>query len=187
MIGELPRSLNVNGKTFKIRTDFRDVLKIVAAFNDCELEDEEKVYICLLVLFKNFNDLKKSDYEAAFKAAIAFIDCGGQEQDEKKPAAQIMNWEQDEKIMFPAINKVAGFEVRAAKYIHWWTFIGYYMEIPEGVFSHVLSLRLKKAKGKKLEKWEREFWNANKDICVIKKKLSAEEKAEKEKLNALLG
>ena len=185
MLGELPRSLRVNGKEFRIRTDYRDILKIVSAFNDRELEDDEKVYICLVILFKNFDNLKKDDYEAAFKAALSFIDCG-QEPNNSKPAPNIMDWEQDEKIMFPAINKAAGFEVRTAKYIHWWTFIGYYMEIPEGIFSHVLSLRLKKAKGKRLEKWEKEFWSANKEICVIKTKLTKEEQAEKDKLNALL-
>ena len=47
MIGELPKSLTVNGVEHPIRTDFRDVLKIVCAFNDPELEQEEKVYICL--------------------------------------------------------------------------------------------------------------------------------------------
>lgn len=186
MIGELLRVLFVNGKKLKIRSDYRDILKIVTAFNDRELEDEEKVYVCLFILYKDFKKLKKEDYESAFKAALSFIDCE-QERKHDKPLPRIMDWEQDENIMFPAINKAAGFEIRSAKYIHWWTFIGYYMEIPECVFSRVLSIRLKKAKGKKLEKYEKEFWSANKDICVLKEKLTEEEQAEKDRLNALLG
>ena len=82
---------------------------------------------------------------------------------------------------------MAGYEVRSAEYIHWWTFVGYYMEISEGVFADVISIRLKKAKGKKLEKWEQEFWNANKRVCVLAPKLTAEEQAAKDRLNALLG
>ena len=89
--------------------------------------------------------------------------------------------------MLPAINHVAGFEVRAAEYIHWWTFMGYYMEISEGIFSHILGLRVKKAKGKPLEKWEREYWRENKALCVLNAKLSEEEKAERDRINALLG
>ena len=54
MIGELPKSLTVNGVEHPIRTDFRDVLKIVCAFNDPELEQEEKVYICLFKACQNF-------------------------------------------------------------------------------------------------------------------------------------
>lgn len=184
MIGELPKSVCVNGVYHSIRSDFRDILKILCAFNDPELENSEKVYICLFILYEDFDEIPDTDYEAAFKAAIQFIDNGTDSNGPKSP--RVMDWEQDESIMFPAINKVAGFETRAADYLHWWTFMGYYMEISEGVFSNVLSLRLKKAKGKKLEKWEREYWSANKSICVLKPKLTAEEQAKKDRLNALL-
>ena len=189
MIGELPRTVCVNGVEYDVRTDFRDILKIVTAFSDPELEDNEKVYVCLFIFYEDFNRLPRRDYEAALKEAIRFIDHGDPDSDEESPQKMphVMDWEQDEAIMFPAINKVAGFEVRSAEYVHWWTFMGYYMEISEGIFSNVLSLRLKKAKGKKLEKWEREFWSSNKGICTLKEKLSEEEKAERDRLNALLG
>ena len=49
-----------------------------------------------------------------------------------------------------------------------------------------MALRSKKAKGKALEKWEREFWAANKDLCVLKVKRSAAEQAEIDRLNKLL-
>lgn len=185
MIGELPKSLSVNNIEYDIRSDFRDILKIVCAFNDPELENEEKIYVCLCILYEDFDSIPKSDYEAAFKAALDFIDAGAKGDNKKSP--RTMDWEQDENIMFPALNKVAGFETRTADYVHWWTFIGYYMEISEGVFSTVLSLRGKKAKNKKLEKWEREYWQANKDICVLKPKLTAEEQEAKDRLNAMLG
>jgi hypothetical protein len=51
----------------------------------------------------------------------------------------------------------------------------------------VLNLRQKKAKGKPLEKHEKEFWNANKKLCVLQAKLTEEEKEEKARLLALLG
>lgn len=185
MIGELPKSLCVNGIIHPIRTDFRDILKIVCAFSDPELEPEEKVYICLLILYEGFEEIPQADYEEAFKAALGFIDYGIM-ADKKAPSVSVMDWEQDANIMFPAVNKVAGFETRSADYIHWWTFMGYYMEISEGVFSHVLSMRTKKAKHHKLEKWEQEYWNSNKSICVLRPKLTAEEQAKKDRLNELL-
>ena len=184
MIGELPKSLTVNGIDYSIRTDFRDVLKIICAFNDPELEPEEKVYICLFILYVDFDSLSQPDYEQAFNAALNFIDYG-MKDDKKSP--RVMDWEQDENLMFPAVNKVAGFETRSAEYIHWWTFMGYYMEISEGVFSTILSIRMKKSKHKKLEKWEQDYWNSNKSICVLKPKLTAEEQAAKDRLNAMLG
>lgn len=186
MIGQLPERLCVNGVERDICTDFRDILKILCAFSDPELEDSEKVYICLFNIYPDFAEIPKEDYEEAFKMALSFIDHGGND-DPDRPSPHVMDWEQDERIMFPAINKVAGYETRSCEYLHWWTFLGYYMEISEGVFSSVLSIRLKKAKGRKLEKWEREFWTSNKSLCVLKTKLSAEEQEEKDRLNALLG
>ena len=183
MIGELPRSLDVNGKEYEIRTDFRDVLKIVCAYSDPELEEKEKAYITLRILYPDFDDMPEEDYEEAFEAAIRFMDYG--QTDDGKPSPKVMDWEQDENILFPAVNKVAGFETRTADYIHWWTFMGYFMEINKGVYANVLSLRLKKATGKPLEKWEREYWNANKGICILRPKLTEEQKAKKDKLNKL--
>ena len=184
MIGRLPTSLTVAGKEYDIRTDFRDVLNVLTAYGDPELNDQEKVYVCLYILYTDFETIPQDDYEAAYKEAVKFIDCGASSND--KPSVRTMDWEQDEPILFPAINKVAGREVRAMEYLHWWTFMGYLMEINEGIFSQVLSIRHKKAKGKKLEKWERDFWQANKDICVLRQKLSEEEQAAKDRLNALL-
>lgn len=187
MIGELPTRLEVNGKSYAIRTNMRDVLKILQAFGDPELENEEKVYICLFILYRDFDEMPQDDYAAAYQAAMDFIDCGLKTGASKgRPPVRTMDWEQDAPLLFPAINKVAWREVRSLPYLHWWTFMGYYMEINDGIFAQVMSLRSKKAKGKKLEKWEREFWAANKDICVLKEKLSKEEQEEIDRLNKML-
>ena len=184
MVGDLPQTISVNGVDYEIRTDFRDIIKIIIAFSDPELEDKEKAFVCLFILYEDFDALPKQEYEAAYKAALAFIDYGAGEDDKHRP--RTVDWEQDEKILFPDINKVAGYEVRTAEYVHWWTFVGYFLAVTEGLSSTVINLRSKKAKGKKLEKHEREFWNANKSICLLREKLTEEEQAQKDRLNALL-
>lgn len=187
MIGELPTRLDVNGKSYAIRTDMQDILKILQAFNDPELENEEKVYICLFILYRDFDQMPQDDYSAAYKAAVDFMDCGVHTgSGQNRPSVRTMDWEQDAPLIFPAVNKVAGREVRSIPHLHWWTFMGYFMEIHDGIFSQVMTLRAKKAKGKKLEKWEREFWAANKDICILKERLSKEEQDELDRLNKLL-
>lgn len=184
MTFELPTSLDVAGQEYEIYTDYRDVLNIIAAFEDPNLEPAEKQYICLHNLFKNDEEIPQEHYAEAYKAAITFID-NGIEPDQGSP--RTMDWEQDAPVLFPAINHVAGFEVRSVDYLHWWTFTGFFMEIKESVYATVLSIRSKKAKGKKLEKWEKDFWQANKKLCVLKEKLTEEEQAEKDRLNAILG
>ena len=187
MIYELPYSLEVNGIEHPIRTDFRDIMRIMFAMGDPELEENEKAYICLYIIYEDFEDINPDDYEAAFKAAIDFMDCGERRRNEKTPSKGVVDFEQDERLLIAAVNRVAGCEVRSMEYLHWWTFMGYFMEIGECTYQTVLSLRSKKNKGKRLEKWEQEFWTNNKDICEIKEKLTAEEKEDYDLINSMIG
>ena len=182
----LPDSLSVNGTDHKIRTDYRDVMNIMAAMEDPNLEDSEKVYVTLFVLYEDFEDLSPDDYEEAFNQALWFLNNGETSQDTKR-SAKLIDFEQDERLLIPAINRVAGFEVRSVEYMHWWTFLGYYMEIGECTYSSVINIRSKRASGKKLEKWENEFFLKNKDIVLIKEKLSDEEIEDKKRLMEILG
>lgn len=165
MLGMLPQTLNINGRAYKIRSDYRDILQIIAAFGDKELSDEEKAYVCLKRLFVAMESIPKSDYQDAYEAAITFIEC---HISDRKPSPKVVSWEKDEQLIFPAINKVAGMEVRAVPYMHWWTFLGYFQSIDrEDIWGFILTIRQKRAKGKKLEKYEKDFLNANRDICEV--------------------
>jgi hypothetical protein len=61
------------------------------------------------------------------------------------------------------------------KFTHWWTFIGGYREIGECTFANIVGIRSKRAKGKRLEKWEEEFYRENKKMVDLPQKLTAEE------------
>lgn len=166
MLGQLPKRLEVNGKYYDINTDFRVILCIIAAFNDDELQDNEKVYICLKRLYKDFDVMPPDDYEAAYSAAIRFIEC--EQPHESKSPPRVVNWEKDEQMLFPAINKVAGCEVRLLEYLHWFTFMGFFQGIGcDDTYGYILMLRQKKARGKKFEKHEQEFWNHNRAACSM--------------------
>lgn len=181
MIGILPKSLEIGGIEYKIRSDFRVALLIFEAFNDSELNDMEKIQVCIECLYETI----PSDTENAYKKAIWFLD-GGDIPKSRQNHKKVFDWKQDESIIFSAINKSAGFETRSAEYIHWWTFLGYFSEIGEGLFSQIVNIRTKKAKGKKLEKWEREFYNENRELIDIKQHYNSEEQAEIDRLKAIL-
>lgn len=55
--------------------------------------------------------------------------------------------------------------------------ISAYFEIGECAFATVVSIRNKKARGKKLEKWEQEYYRENRNTVDIKPKLSEDEKS----------
>ena len=173
---KLPTSLTVGGKEHPIRTDFRDILTILQAFNDPDLPDWGKTQVMLQILFEDPEAIPVGELQEACTKAIEFID-NGKMPKEKPPVKRpvLMDWEQDADLIIPAVNKIAGTEIRSLPYLHWWTFLGYYMEIGESLFSSVVSIRQKHAKGKKLEKWEREFERENRDVIRIRRPLSEEE------------
>lgn len=186
MIGRLPKTLDVEGDDWNIRTDYRDILVIMEAYNDPELSSSERVMVMLKILYEDFEQFPPASYEEAAKKAVWFLDCG-QEDERQKPPRKLMDWEQDQAILFPAVNKVAGKEVREVEYMHWWTFMGYFMEIEEGTFSTVLNIRQKRARGKRLDKWENDFYQKNKTMCDIKTRYTEEEQEEIDYWNNLLG
>lgn len=181
---KLPYSLNIGGVDYEIRTDYETVLDLLIALNDPEFKSESKenyayiqIVLTLKILFPNYKEIPKEHIEEAIEKANAFIDMGNVVEEKNK--IKIMDWEKDANILIPPLNKVLGYEVRNPNIkTHWWTFLGAYMEIGESLFSNVIHIRNKKARGKKLEKWEQEFYKENKSLIEFeqKTKRSKEEK-----------
>lgn len=180
MIGTLPTALTVAGTEYRIRSDFRVMLTIFQAFNDPDLTNEEKCYVCMKDLYINFDSIPREHLQEAAEKAYWFADGGDIPKSENLEGIRTFDWEQDEGIMFPAINKAAGFETRSAEYMHWWTFLGYFGVIDEGLFSQVLHIRMKKAKGKPLDKWEQEFYRDHREMIRLKERLTEEERKAEE-------
>ena len=184
MIGELPYRLEVCGTAHKIRTDFRAALTIFQALEDPELDDREKQLAMLECLYEKPEKIPSEFIEEALEKATWFLDCG--DMPKRTFKEKTLDWEQDESMIFSAINKTAGREVRLG-YMHWWTFLGYFAESGETLLQTVMHLRQKMSKGKTLEKWERDFVNEHRELVMIRHKKTAEEKAEDDFVNSLFG
>lgn len=187
---EFPTSLNVGGVDYEIRTDYRAVLDLLTALADPELTDSDpqmtaymQSRVILEIMFPDCDNIPTEHIQEALEKVSEFIDMGISD-DRKKP--KTMDWEQDAPILIPAINKVLNCEIRVQKYMHWWTFLGAYMEIGESLFSNIIHIRQKQAKGKKLEKWEQEFYKENKALIEFKNK-SQRSDEEKEALRDYFG
>lgn len=183
---ELPTSLNISGVVFSIRTDFRAIIDILIAWNDPELDEQAKSIVMIQILFEDWQNIPQEHLSEACQKACEFIDCGQADSDPNRPKPRLMDWEQDGDMVIPAVNKVAHKEVRAVEYMHWWTFFGYFMESGECLFNTVVGIRSKKVKGERLDKWEKKFYQENKNIIDIKTRLSEEEQAYKDALNEML-
>lgn len=183
MIGRLPITIKIDGADYKIRTDYRDILRIFEAFMDNNLTDQEKWIVAVTIFYGKI----PSNLEDAIRQFSWFINRGEEEKKENRTSKPLYDWEQDEQIIFQAVNKVAGKEVRELEYMHWWTFLGLFSEIGESLFASVVNIRNKKNKGKTLEKHEKEFYQANRSVIDIKKRYSNEQLAEMAELCRVLG
>lgn len=174
---DLPTSVTIGEQSFAIRNrgDFRVVIDCFSALNDDELTDQEKIFTCLIIFYQDIMDIddldKLGDLESAVKQMFNFFNCNQPEDilsSKKNP--KLIDWETDTNLICAAVNNVAKKEVRAEEYVHWWTFMGYYMSVGESALSTVVAIRHKIVSGKKLEKYEQEFkrdnpqyfrWNRN--------------------------
>lgn len=178
MIGALPASVVLNGVEYHIRTDYRNILTLLEAMADEELDDREKWELALGIFYR---DAVPDDIEEAIKQLVWFLNSGKPEAEthHKKP---VFDWHQDEQLIFAAVNKVSGREVRAVEYMHWWTFLALFQEVGESLFSQAVNIRVKKSRGEQLDKSERRFYWENRSQIDLKRKYSA---AEQRSMNAV--
>lgn len=164
---EIPTYIEINKQSYPIRNkgDYRMVLDCFVALNDEALPKNERIYAALIIFYEGMESLSDlnqfEDINEAIKQMFIFFNCGNNPEDNSSNMPKLINWEQDSQIICAAVNKVAGQEIRIVEYMHWWTFMGYYLSIGQSVLSQVVNLRYKLAKGTKLEKWERQFQQDN--------------------------
>jgi len=181
MMYDLPTSLEIDGIEHPIRSDYRAALDICAALSDSEFTNNEKITALLEILYEDCEAIE--NIEEAVKKALWFISCGDDSTPQRKKP-KLMDWQQDFAYIVAPVNRIAGCEIRALSYLHWWTFISYYYEIGECTFSNIISIRNKRAKGKKLEKWESEFYRENRKLIDFKSSITD---SDKELLKEFLG
>ena len=130
----LPTKVTVDDLEFNIRErgDFRMVLDCFKALQDEELSEDYRVLASLLIFYNelnDFDDLRKFEPQlnGLVKEMYKFINGGETESPGAERDVALVDWEQDSQLVCAAINNVANQEIRSVEYLHWWTFLGYYM------------------------------------------------------------
>lgn len=173
---DLPIAVEINGTKHPIRNkcDYRVVLDVICAMNDNDLSEEEKIQCALIIFYEDIS--KIGDLETAIKEMFRIIGGGEEEEQTGDNKPKLMDWEHDFLRIAPPVSRVLGYDVRTPdKYTHWYSFLGGYMEIGECTFSTIVSIRSKRAKGQKLEKWELDFLRENRKMIDLPQKLTSEE------------
>ena len=186
----LPTSIKIGTKNYKIRNngDFRTILDCFSFFQNSELDERHRTIAALIAFydgltFDNFYTYFDRDVNICTSAQnemYNFINCY-QKANPNRKSYKLYDWDEDEQLIFSAINQVAGYEVRTMNtYCHWFTFMGYFNQIGEGAFSTVVAIRKKIIEHSKLDKWEQKFKNENPHYFMWNSKTKAQQDREKE-------
>lgn len=162
----LPTSLEIGGTEYEIRSDYRAVLDICAALSDPELDGRERAVALLDIFYPGFVGMPQERYEEAVQKCLWFINGGTEERKGRSP--RLVDWEQDFTYIVAPINRVTGQEIRALEYMHWWTFLSAYYEIGDCTFAQIIRIRDRLARGKPLDKPDREWYRRNRELVDFK-------------------
>ena len=180
---EIPKQIVIDKQSYVIRSggDYRMILDCFSVLDDIELTMDERILTCLIIFYEKFNCLDDvladENVPELARQMFLFFNCG-EEQTDSGQSRKLMDWEEDSQLICAAVNKVANTEIRSVPYMHWWTFMGYYMSIGECLYSTIISIRDKIVSGKKLEKHEKEFKQKNPKYFTWNSKTTEQQEAD---------
>lgn len=85
MIYDLPKSVEIQGKEYSIRYDYRAVLDIFMALNDPDLSLNAKTLVALEIFYPEFSEMPRSHIKEAIEKCHEFINGGEKDQNSKAP------------------------------------------------------------------------------------------------------
>lgn len=152
---KFPTKIKVNDKILKINSDFRNCLKIIEAFEDEELFDEEKILILLKRLY--VDEIENEDIEDAYKKGIKFLDLGEESKNEITNK-RIYTFTKDSNYIYTGIRQAHNIDLNSIDYLHWWNFVYLFLDIgQECMFNQIIYYRRRKNEGK-LTKEEKKIY-----------------------------
>lgn len=177
--------LPVDGQEREIRTHYQIILDIIEILGDPDEDDAKKLTLALQLFYVDWEALR--DIKTAVRQMYQFIDMG---DNTKKKSPRLVDWQKDYPRIIAPVNRVLGYELRSVPYdfdsntggVHWWTFLAAFLEIGgDCLYSQILNIRDKQARGKSLSKEEKSWLKNNRDIVDLKQRLSSAEEAELKK------
>ena len=141
LVDEFPESLTVDGVNYAIDTDFRDVLRVILAYEDETLTQFERQLILLNNLYGDRIPRNTTD---ALERALWFLNGGKdaqQPQDTEETQTRLYSFSKDANFIFSAFRQTHGIDLQKTS-MHWWEFLALFMDLgSETTFSSLIGLR----------------------------------------------
>ena len=181
-----PEYIEIDGKEYKINTDYRIALACFRAINDTKISDcERATAVCTLLLGEDF------PFELMTKAlpkCAIYLRCG---EKENTSSGEIdMDYEKDQKYIIPSFQSCYGIDITNQKEeMHWWKYNDYIGGFGEKeVLTRVRDIRNTKVEDIKDSKTRDRVREVKKMFELeTKEVMSDKERKAHEKFNELMG
>lgn len=205
-----PEQVEVDGKLYKINSDFRTSIQFEILMQKKELTEKQKEFaneLCLLdkemdretaeLLAKYKDGLElyypeiPNDINGAINAMLWFYECGKENIDKKKSKKsgsrkKIYDYNYDADYIYAAFFEQYHIDL-AEQELHWWKFSALFSALSEEcMISKIITYRVIDTKG--MEKEQKAFYNRMKRLYQLPEDISEEERERQDKITqALLG
>ena len=118
LVGELPRSVDIDGALYPIKSDFRTSI----AFSKLMAEGDDMVWADALELYYGGIPAKVDD---AVAAVVSFYGCGAKDGQNQGEGSQdkILDFELDMPYIYAAFMDQYGIDLYDVENLHWWRFM----------------------------------------------------------------
>lgn len=180
---KFPTKINVNNKVLRINSDFRNCIKIIEAFEDDDLFDEEKYLILIRRLY--IDEVKEEDLEQAIIKGIKFLDLGEENENNEENVKRLYSFSKDDSYIYTGIRQSHNIDLNSIEYLHWWNFVYLFLDIGQDcMFNQLVYYRKRKNEGK-LTKDEKKVYISMRKILDLDYDIDDEEDDEfMKKLNS---
>ncbi|RPJ29443.1 MAG: hypothetical protein EHM33_00930 [Chloroflexi bacterium] len=144
-----PETITIDGEAYRVRTDFRDCIRVLTACEAPDLTQLEKVYRVVLGYF--YIDTP-TNTEEALKQAQIFLNGGKTHEGDSGP--RTFDFQKDAEAIYAAFRQTHGIDLTTAP-LHWWQFLALMRGLDnESDFRQLVGLRyrLKTSKATKEER-----------------------------------
>ncbi|MFR6310997.1 Gp15 family bacteriophage protein [Anaerofustis stercorihominis] len=137
----------VNGKKYKIVTDFRNYIQMTSILREKELTYQEK---WSFIINKFYKETPHGDIESIIEGLIAFFTMDtdyfekGKELiiDENEDNKEVISYEQDANIIIVSFLQCYNIDLTDIDYLHWWKFLLLLMNIDnKSPIGNIMSIR----------------------------------------------
>lgn len=160
----MPTAVEINGIEYPINSDFRTCLRIILAFEDEELTNNEKA---MLLLDNLYPEIPHDQIEAT-RQGMKFLNGGkvADEDEEEGGGPRLYSFEKDANLIFAAFRQTHGIDLETVE-MHFWKFLALFMDLgSETTFCQLIGLR-KRVKSGKATKEEKEAAREMGDAFLI--------------------